>query len=97
MAYFTSGYDLKAIAPVQGETDVRNTLQILPNNTIFKDFSKDLLDSLELGEGVLYFNHHFAVTREYFNNNKLLQNFWDIEAFSTSPFNETFISVFKAK
>ncbi len=97
MAYLTSGYDLSAVAPVQGEVDVRNTLQIQSNNTLFKNFSQELLNSLELGEGVLYFNHHFAVTREYFNNNVLLQEFWNIEAFTTSSFNETFISTFKAK
>lgn len=97
MAYLTSGYDLSAIAPVQGQVDVRNTLQIQPNNTFFKDFPQELLNSLESGEGVVYFNHHFAVTREYFNNNVLLQKFWNIEAFTTSSFNETFISTFKAK
>lgn len=97
LAYLTSGYDLKAVAPVRGEVAVRNTIQIQPDNTLFKDLPQDLLNSLESGVGVLYFNHHFAVTRDYFNNNVLLQQFWDVEAFTTTSFSEQFLSVFKAK
>ncbi len=88
LAYLTSGYDLKAVAPVRGEVAVRNTIQIQPDNTLFKDLPKDLLNSLESGVGILYFNHHFAVTRDYFNNNVLLQQFWDVEAFTTTSFSE---------
>lgn len=30
LAYLTSGYDAKAIAPVRGEVAVRNTIKITP-------------------------------------------------------------------
>ena len=78
LAYLTSGYDLNAIAPVRGELAIRNTLQIQPDNTLFKDLSSDLLNNLQSGVGVVYFNHRFAVTKDYYLKNAQLRAFWDI-------------------
>ena len=66
LSYLTSGYDLNAISPVRGELAIRNTLQIQPDNTLFKDLSSDLLNNLQSGVGVVYFNHHYAVTKDYY-------------------------------
>ena len=76
LAYLTSGYDLKAIAPVRGELAIRNTLQIQPENTLFKDLPSDLLNNLQSGVGVVYFNHRFAIKQNiYFRSLQLFVHF----------------------
>ena len=42
LAYLTCGYDGAAIAPVNGEVAVRNTIQIQPNSLLYKSISEDL-------------------------------------------------------
>jgi gamma-glutamyl hydrolase len=78
LAYLTSGYDGAAIAAVNGEVAIRNTIQIQPNSVLYSGISQDLKYHLENGKGVLYFNHHFAVRKEYFEKNRLLRDFWDV-------------------
>jgi gamma-glutamyl hydrolase len=97
LAYLTSGYDAKAIAPVRGEVATRNTLSIQSQNTLFTGLSSDLLNRLQSGVGVLYFNHHYAVTKQYYDNSPLLRAFWNVEAYTTTSYSEEFLSVFKAK
>lgn len=41
---------------------------------------------LESGDGILYFNHHFAVTKTYFDNNALLRKYWNVEAYTTTSY-----------
>ena len=46
----------------------------------------------------MYFNHHLAVTREYYTKSSLLQQFWDVQAYTTvTTTNQSFISAIKAK
>jgi anthranilate/para-aminobenzoate synthase component II len=97
LAYLTSGYDAKAIAPVSGEVAVRNTLQIQPGSQLYKGISEDLRYHLENGKGVVYFNHHFAVRKDYFDRSPLLREFWEVESYTTTSFNEDFLSTFRAK
>ena len=66
IAYLTSGYDAAAIAPVRGQTAMRNTLEIESNSYLFNGISENLNYQLQNGQGILYFNHHFAVRTEYF-------------------------------
>lgn len=97
LAYLTSGYDDKAIASVRGEVKIRNTLEVEPDSVLFKDLTPQLRYHLENGDGILYFNHHFAVTKDYYDSSPLLKSFWAVEAYTTSPFNERFLSVFRAR
>jgi len=66
IAYLTNGYDIKGIADVSGEINVRKTAQILPGSLIFNGISTDLKYHIENGMGILFYNHHFAVRKEYF-------------------------------
>lgn len=84
LAYLTAGYDGKAIAPVRGEVAIRNTIAIQKQNTMFKDVSDNLLTRLQSGDGILYFNHHFAVTKNYYDNSIELRKFWNVEAITTT-------------
>jgi len=97
LAYLTSGYDLKAIGPVRGEVAVRNTIQIQNNGTLFTDLSKDLRYRLENGQGILYFNHHYAITSAYYKTNAQLKSFWKVLSTTTTSYSEEFLSVFEAQ
>lgn len=85
MVYLTSGYDSNSCSSIQGSKHVLNTLQIQPNSVLFKDFPQHLLNSLQLGKGIMYFNHNLAVNRKYYENSSLLQAFWDVESYTTIP------------
>ena len=78
LAYLTSGYDLKAIAPVRGEVAVRNTLNVQSGSVLYSDLSTNLLSRLQSGDGIVYFNHHFAITKDYFLNSPPLRKFWNV-------------------
>lgn len=97
LAYLTSGYDLKAIAPVRGQVAVRNTISVQPESVTYGDLSTNLLNRLQSGDGILYFNHHFAITKEYFLNNQLLRKFWNVDSYTTTSYSEDFLSTFNAK
>lgn len=97
LAYLTAGYDGKAIAEVRGEVAVRNTIAIQPDSEILSDLSPTLLTRLQSGTGILYFNHHFAVTRQYYENSAQLQRFWQVDSYTTSSYSDEFLSMFTAK
>jgi gamma-glutamyl hydrolase len=97
LAYLTSGYDAKAIGPVRGEVAVKNTLVIQPGSVILSDLSSNLENRLQSGEGILYFNHHYAVTKAYFQGSEKLRSFWRVDAMTTSSFSDEFLSMFTAK
>jgi len=83
----TSGYDAKAIAPVRGEVAVINTLQLSTSPSyLYNDLSIDLKNRLSRGQGIVYFNHHYAITTNYFQGNKNLNNFWNILSTTTTSF-----------
>lgn len=86
LAYLTSGYDAAAVSAVSGEVATKNTLQIQPNTVLYKGISDELKYYLENGRGVTYFNHHFAVRKEYFERSALLRNFWEVESYTTTTF-----------
>jgi len=68
MAYLTSGYDSKAIQPVQGEVAVKNTLKIEAGSTLLSEISNDLKSKLQTAPGIIYFNHQYAVTKNYYDS-----------------------------
>lgn len=55
------------------------------------------MEKMTKGHGLMYFNHHWAVRINTFNQNKYLKGFWKLIATSTTPFNEEFVSVVEAK
>lgn len=87
LAYLTCGYDDKAIADVRGEVKIRNTIEIEPDTMLFRDLPASVRYNAENGNGILYFNHHYAVTKDYFDRSEPLKNFWTVEAYTTSPYN----------
>jgi gamma-glutamyl hydrolase len=76
---------------------VRNTIAIQSGSALLGDLSDNLQARLQSGDGILYFNHHFAVTRAYYEGNAQLRAFWKVDAFTTSSFSDEFLSVFSAK
>lgn len=97
LAYLTSSYDGGAIAPVRGQVAVRNTISIQSGSTLLGDLPVNLRNRLESGDGILYFNHHFAVTRSYYDTHQKLRDFWRVDAYTTTSYQDEFLSVFSAK
>jgi hypothetical protein len=74
----TSNFDSDAVAPVSGEIAILNRIKIQPKSVLFRGMKKELKERLENGKGILYFNHHFAVRKDFFMKNKLLRDFWQV-------------------
>jgi gamma-glutamyl hydrolase len=97
LAYLTAGYDNRAIAEIRGQVAVRNTIAIQSGSELLSDLSNNLLTRLQSGDGILYFNHHYGVTRAYYEANQQLRSFWRVDAFTTSSYSDEFLSIFSAK
>lgn len=94
LAYLTSGYDEKAISPVRGDTGIINPLDFTSNPSyLFDDVNADLRNKISRGQGLFYFNHKYAVTPSYFDNNRDLNGFWTVVATTTTSYNDKFLSV----
>jgi len=77
---------------------VINTVQVSTSPSyLFSDVSVDLKNKLSKGQGIVYFNHHYAITSDYYNGNSQLKNFWNVVGTTTSSFNEEFLSIVEAK
>jgi gamma-glutamyl-gamma-aminobutyrate hydrolase PuuD len=96
LAYLTANYDARAISPVRGEVAVRNTIQIRADSTLLGDLPTDLKHMLQNGQGILYYNHHYAVTLPYYNTSPSLKQFWRIAATTTTSYSEDFLAVFES-
>lgn len=59
--------------------------------------SSNLKLSLQSGVGIVYFNHIYAVSTTYHQNNQIFRDFWNIVSTSTSSYNEVFISGAESK
>lgn len=68
LAYLTAGYDSKAIQPVSGEVAIKNTLQIQEGSSLLSDLSNNLKTAIQTSPGIVYFNHHYAVTKNYYDS-----------------------------
>ena len=78
LVYLTSGYDPRSIVAVRGQTGMTNTVKAMPNNRMYADLTSDTLYKLQNGQGLTYFNHHFATLTSYFNRSTSLQDFWQL-------------------
>ena len=45
------------------------------------------------GQGLMYYNHVFAVRSDTFKTNPYLKEFWDLIATSTTPYSQEFVAV----
>jgi hypothetical protein len=41
---------------------------------------ENLITKLTTGQGITYYNHHYAVLRSTYDNNQRLNNFWKVVA-----------------
>jgi gamma-glutamyl hydrolase len=92
LAYLTSGYDSKVLSPVRGESAVKNRLSIKSPSYLYDDLSSTLKNNLENGNGIVYFNHVWAISTSYYQTNEVFKSFWNITSTTTSSYNEQFIS-----
>jgi gamma-glutamyl hydrolase len=97
IAYLTSGYDSNVLSPVRGESAVRNRLAIKTPSYLFDDLSASIKLSLQSGVGIVYFNHVYAVSTTYHQNNQIFRDFWNIVSTTTSSYNEVFVSGAESK
>lgn len=97
LAYLTSGYDNNWLSPVRNESGVINRLALRSPSALFDDLSSDLKNKLSNGQGIVYFNHVWAVSTTYFQTNEKLKSFWNIASTTTSLASELFISAAEAK
>lgn len=66
LSYLTSGYDDNVITPVTGEGAIVNTLQFISRDSyILTNWTEENYQSATTGNGVLYYNHHWAVNLNY--------------------------------
>ena len=99
LGYLTGNYDPKILTSVRGQDGVINTLDFANRDKsyLYKDLTNDQLNKLSKGDGAVYFSHHWAITEATFNRISDLKNFWTIVSYTTSPYNEQFISSFESK
>ena len=87
------------LTAVRGQTAVLNTIKFVTadKGTLFSDMSDKLISKVTTGQGIAYFNHHWAVSRDTYDNNKNLNGFWKLIGETTSSYNEKFVSVWEAR
>jgi len=78
LAYLTSGYDSKVLTAIRGEVAVINRLKFTGKASyVFDGLAARLSTKLTTGQGVAYFNHHWAVTPQTLAQNSKLNVFWN--------------------
>ena len=81
---------------MQGQARILNTLNFTENSNkgyVYDNMPEQIYTKLTTGEGIVYYNHHWALFRSTYDANLRLRNFWRVVAETTSPFNETFVAV----
>jgi hypothetical protein len=86
LAYLTSGYDSKVLSPVRGESAVKNTIKIVGSSYLYGDVTPNLKYELENGQGIVYFNHVWALSSSYFHGSTYLKDFWRLVSTTTSSY-----------
>jgi len=94
LGFLTNNY-ASPLSAVRGQTAVINTIKFptTDKGTLFSDMSDKLISKLSTGQGITYFNHHWAILRSTYDNNKKLNDFWKVIGETTSSYNEKFVSV----
>lgn len=76
---------------------MKNRISIKTPSYLFGDLSTTLKNNLENGNGIVYFNHVYAVSTSYYTTNEVFKSFWNIVSTTTSSYNEQFISGAESK
>jgi gamma-glutamyl hydrolase len=97
LAYLTSNYNDEVLSPVTGDEGIVLPLTFLNTGYLFATLTSNQLTKVTQGNGLLYFNHQWAVSLDTFNSNINLKNFWNLISTSTSPRNQRFASSIQAK
>lgn len=97
LAYLTSGYDSNVLGKISNETAVTNTIQILEKSYLYDGIPDNIRYNLQNGEGIVYFNHGYAVHTSYFKTSTKLKDFWSLTSISTSRSSQEFVSTLEAK
>ena len=97
LSYLTSNYNNSILTRVYGDEAIIHPINLLSESYIFATLVSGQKDKLTKGNGIMYFNHNWAVTIETFNDNINLKNFWNLVGQSTTPQNQKFVSVMEAK
>lgn len=94
LSFLTNNFS-SPLSAVRGETAVMNTIKFASadKGTLFSDMSQKLTTKITSGQGIAYFNHHWAISRSTFDANKNLNSFWKLIGQTTSSYNEKFVSV----
>jgi imidazoleglycerol phosphate synthase glutamine amidotransferase subunit HisH len=79
LSYLTNDYQ-NTLSPIRGQTAILNTIQFVSSDKgwLFTDLYQKLLSKLTAGQGITYFNHHYAITRSTYDSNKKLNTFWSL-------------------
>jgi len=66
-----------------------NTIKFVSTDkgTLFTDMPERLITKLTTGQGIAYFNHHWAISRSTYDNNKKLNDFWKLIGETTTSYN----------
>ncbi len=87
LAYLTANYQ-NVLSPVRGQTAILNTIKFTDTRGyLFSTMSQQLITKLTTGQGITYYNHHYAVLRSTYDSNTRLSTFWKVVAETTSSYN----------
>ena len=87
-AFLTSNYDNNVITDVQGDINIILPIDVVNKNSyLMETFTKNQMDKMTKGSGIMFYSHHYAVRLNTFNTNKYLKEFWNLIATSTTPYN----------
>lgn len=94
LGFLTNNY-VSPLSAVRGETAVLNTIKFPTSDrgTLFTDMPDRLITKVTSGNGIAYFNHHFAILRSTYDANTRLNSFWKVIGETTTTYNEKFVSV----
>jgi len=79
LGFLTNNY-VSPLSAIRGQTAVMNTIKFPTGDkgTLFADMSDKLIAKLTTGNGITYFNHHWAISRSTYDTNKKLSDFWKL-------------------
>lgn len=87
---FLSNNFTSPLTAVRGQTAVLNTIKFIlatDKGALFSDMPDKLIAKITTGQGITYFNHHWAVSTATYLNNKKLNDFWKLVGETTSSYN----------
>ncbi len=87
LSFLTSNYNSSILTRVHGDDAIIHPLNLISDSYMFATLNSVQKDKLTKGNGIMYFNHNWAVSLDTYNTNLPLKGFWNLIATSTSPQN----------